>query len=117
MFPYQYVYFNEFVGGTKGAANKYEVDYWGASYKEVVSWLNNNIDRNIEQKVFFCGDPAQLTYYAKFPITLVKNPVDAELLICHHRAENDKIFDIFSEKLFTVERMGVTLAEARSKKN
>lgn len=117
LFPYQYVYFNEFVGGTKGAANKYEVDYWGASYKEVVSWLNNNIDRNIEQKVFFCGDPTQLTYYAEFPITLVKNPADAELLICHHRAENDKIFDIFSEKLFAVERVGVTLAEAKSKKN
>ena len=34
--PYQYVYFNAFVGGLKGASQLEELDYWGQSLKELV---------------------------------------------------------------------------------
>ena len=32
--PYQYIYFNELIGGMPGAAGNYDTDYYGASYKE-----------------------------------------------------------------------------------
>jgi hypothetical protein len=38
--PYQYVYFNRlFAGGLPGAVNRYETDYWCASYKEGLDWV------------------------------------------------------------------------------
>jgi 4-amino-4-deoxy-L-arabinose transferase-like glycosyltransferase len=34
--PYEYTYYNSFVGGTQGAFRKYETDYWLTCYKEAV---------------------------------------------------------------------------------
>ena len=40
--PYEYAYFNELVGGTRGAYQKYEIDYWGESFKEATEWINSH---------------------------------------------------------------------------
>lgn len=40
--PYQITYFNELVGGVKGAFGKYDLDYWGTSQKAAVQWVNEN---------------------------------------------------------------------------
>ncbi|HET9946829.1 MAG TPA: glycosyltransferase family 39 protein [Patescibacteria group bacterium] len=48
--PYEYTYFNELVGGTRGTYNKYELDYWGESFKEATEWIN------IHQKQFASKD-------------------------------------------------------------
>jgi hypothetical protein len=38
--PFQYTYYNSFVGGTDGAFRKYETDYWLTCYKDAVERLN-----------------------------------------------------------------------------
>jgi hypothetical protein len=38
--PYEYAYYNSFVGGTDGAFRSYETDYWLTCYKEAVEQLN-----------------------------------------------------------------------------
>ncbi len=38
--PYQYVYYNQFVGGVQGAARRYELDYWMTSYREAGRFLS-----------------------------------------------------------------------------
>ncbi len=38
--PFQISYYNELVGGIRGAWNKYDVDYWGGPQKIAVNWLN-----------------------------------------------------------------------------
>jgi hypothetical protein len=40
LFPYQYVYYNNFVGGIRGAFRNYEMDYWMTSYREASEFLN-----------------------------------------------------------------------------
>jgi hypothetical protein len=40
--PYEYTYFNETVGGLKGAAGRFETEYSGTSYKEATEWLRAN---------------------------------------------------------------------------
>lgn len=40
--PFEYVYFNSFAGGEKGAFREYELDYWLLSYKDAVEYLNEN---------------------------------------------------------------------------
>ncbi len=44
--PYQYVYYNSFVGGTGGALRKFELDYWFTAYSEAARWLNKNVPAN-----------------------------------------------------------------------
>jgi hypothetical protein len=38
--PYEYTYYNSFIGGTDGAFRNYETDYWLTCYKEAVEKLN-----------------------------------------------------------------------------
>jgi len=36
-----YVYFNEIIGGTKGAFGKFETDYWGISVRQGLEWMES----------------------------------------------------------------------------
>lgn len=40
--PYEYTYYNQLVGGTGGAYSRFEMDYWGTSYREAALWLNQH---------------------------------------------------------------------------
>ena len=52
--PYEYVYFNRLVGGLAGAYQRYETDYWGASYREALDWVRAHKDayRDSDGKVY-----------------------------------------------------------------
>jgi hypothetical protein len=39
--PYEYTYYNSFIGGTDGAFRNYETDYWLTCYKDAVQQLND----------------------------------------------------------------------------
>lgn len=38
--PYEYIYYNRFIGGVNGAQNNFELDYWGTSYREAAEYVN-----------------------------------------------------------------------------
>lgn len=38
--PYEYIYYNELVGGVRGAYGAYELDYWCTSYREAARAVN-----------------------------------------------------------------------------
>jgi len=38
--PYQYIYYNSFVGGMAGAFRNYDLDYWATSYHEAAQYIN-----------------------------------------------------------------------------
>jgi hypothetical protein len=40
LYPYEYVYYNSFVGGPAGAVSRYEMDYWRISLREMALELN-----------------------------------------------------------------------------
>jgi hypothetical protein len=40
--PYEYIYYNAFIGGESGAFRRFELDYWGTSYRAAAGWLNGN---------------------------------------------------------------------------
>jgi hypothetical protein len=46
--PYQYTYYNSFIGGTNGAFRQYETDYWLTCYKDAVEHLNQKINKPID---------------------------------------------------------------------
>lgn len=37
--PFESVYFNRFVGGTRGAFRKFEMDYWGNCIRKSLDWV------------------------------------------------------------------------------
>ncbi|MDP1547141.1 MAG: hypothetical protein Q8L87_14095 [Anaerolineales bacterium] len=40
LYPYEYMYYNRFIGGVDGAAGRFETDYWVTSYREAAEYLN-----------------------------------------------------------------------------
>lgn len=42
--PYQYTYYNFYIGGTSGAFRSYETDYWLTCYKDAVEELNTRVN-------------------------------------------------------------------------
>jgi hypothetical protein len=40
--PHQNVYFNSLVGGPGGAVNRFEMDYWGLSYRHLLEYIVAN---------------------------------------------------------------------------
>jgi hypothetical protein len=41
--PYEYSYFNRFIGGVAGAQNRYMLDFWGLSFKQAAQALAEKI--------------------------------------------------------------------------
>ncbi len=54
--PYQYTYYNELTGGTKGAFAKYEMDYFGVSTREIADWMKINIPAIQKDSVIIASD-------------------------------------------------------------
>jgi hypothetical protein len=38
--PYEYIYYNRFIGGVDSAQGRFELDYWGTSYREAAEYIN-----------------------------------------------------------------------------
>lgn len=56
--PYQISYYNELVGGIRGAWGKYDIDYWGGPQKKAISWLNQNAPKDSNVHVVMAADVA-----------------------------------------------------------
>jgi hypothetical protein len=72
--PYEYIYYNRFIGGEAGALRKFELDYWGTSYREAAQWLNANAPSNA---VIWVDGPAHLLLYLR-PDLKVYSAYEAE---------------------------------------
>jgi hypothetical protein len=44
--PYEYIYYNQFVGGVSGADGRFETDYWAISFREAAEYVNANASPN-----------------------------------------------------------------------
>jgi len=73
--PYQYAYYNSFIGGASGAFRKYETEYWLTCYKEAVEKFDQT---NVN--LFVKREPYIAAYYA-----------DKNISIRDYRAEFGKI--------------------------
>jgi len=116
LYPYQYIYFNELVGGLKGAAGKYETDYWGASLKEAAQWLSNNGAPDLARtyRVRTCSTREQQTHYFKDNLKGDNEMKDADYRIEPNNPvvlERDHVSnqEIQAETIYVVQREGVPL--------
>jgi hypothetical protein len=76
--PYEYTYYNVFIGGTGGAFRKFETDYWLTCYKEALEKYQKI--NNGRSDIFVKREPYIAAYYA-----------DSNTTIRDYRAEFGKI--------------------------
>ena len=73
--PYEYVYYNQFVGGAKGVVDRFELDYWATSYREAASEANRLAPPNANVWV---DGPAHLFNRFARPDLHIFSPQEAE---------------------------------------
>jgi hypothetical protein len=108
LFPYQYIYFNELVGGLRRAGQHYETDYWGASFREATLWVKEHTEKEGRTvTVHTCAHPFISVYYFAPHMQWVAKPWEAEYSICYTRADEHK--GMVGKTIHVVKRDGVAL--------
>jgi 4-amino-4-deoxy-L-arabinose transferase-like glycosyltransferase len=77
LYPYQYVYYNSLVGGTAGARDRFEMDYWRTSMREAAVKLNEIAPSGA--KIVIGGSSSLFRRYARPDLvvdTLTQNTYD-----------------------------------------
>ncbi|GMQ83256.1 MAG: hypothetical protein BMS9Abin05_2750 [Rhodothermia bacterium] len=73
--PYEYVYYNELVGGVNRAYRNYELDYWVTSYREAIELVNEIAPP--DAKVYIEGWGYLAWHVAREDLVLVTDPANA----------------------------------------
>jgi hypothetical protein len=115
--PYEYIYFNELVGGVRGAFRRYDLDYWATSYREAMGYVN----RHAPPDAWIAVETARELFddYARADLHLAQESNDAvgnpepEFGIAITRANRDLDFFPDAPVVFVVEMDGATLAVVR----
>lgn len=106
--PYQYIYYNSLVGGLKGAYGKYEIDYWGAGFKEAVLWFNKHIYKDGKSYAIATdGNRYSLIPYFKKNTSITFNPVAANYMFTFTRW--GFFLKLPGKIIYTLEREGVPI--------
>lgn len=110
--PYEYAYFNSFVGGVRGAADAYALEYWCTSYREAMAYVNQVAAPGDTVLAFLTPDNARP--FARKDIVLTDNERNLDdvrfVLTCTY-ALGDDWSAIPMRKIHSVERLGVPFAE------
>ncbi len=61
--PYYYLYYNEFVGGLKGAYGNYETDYYYHSMRKGTEWLQEYLKRKPSNDTIIVGGNFPIQWY------------------------------------------------------
>ena len=105
--PYQYTYYNIFVGGTKNVSRTFETDYWLTCYKEIIEEFNQNAPEFAILAVR--REPQNAAYYAREGITIVesKNAKSGDYILSDSRlGEQSRVFTHYPI-VYSVGREGV----------
>jgi hypothetical protein len=92
--PYEYTYYNSFVGGTSGVFRRYETDYWLTCYKEAVEKLNQTVSNPAD--LYVHREAYIAAYYANtnFNVQELRGALDkvkpADLILVNTRTNEDR---------------------------
>jgi hypothetical protein len=113
--PDEYVYYNAFIGGVRGAQGVFKLDYWANSYAEAVQGLEDYLRAEYgadftkhDFTVAVCGPPISAAYY--FPSNFIFTPQreTAEFFIAFTKDNCNRALP--GKEIYRVERMGTLLS-------
>lgn len=73
--PYEYTYYNSFIGGMSGAYKSFETDYWGISFMEAMGYVNENAPLNARILVL-SGPDETAAFYARPDLQIITEETD-----------------------------------------
>jgi hypothetical protein len=121
LYPYEYVYYNSLVGGSAGASNRYELDYWRTSMRELALQLNAIAPEG--SKIVISGSASLFNRYARPDLiveTVAQNSYDLnggyDYAVQLTRWPNWEIYPQAPE-IIVIERDGAVLATVKAVKN
>jgi hypothetical protein len=111
--PYEYIYYNAFIGGEAGAFRRFELDYWGISYREAADWLNENAPPDAD--VWVEGPAHLLDMYLRDDLNLfstyeVERAENYDYVVATSRYDLDLASYPTAESVYRIERAGALLA-------
>ena len=111
--PYEYIYYNSFAGGVGGAFRKFELDYWGTSYREIALELNGVAPQS--SKVWLEGPTHIFEIYARPDMEIystyeVERADHYDYLVTLSRHHDDLQVYPSAPVIFSVIRDGAVLA-------
>ena len=120
--PYEYLYFNSLVGGLQGAAARYDTDYWVNAMHEMVSALENYLDREPARQprtyfVAVCGERLPFEKEAQVNNGRLKWATDADAADFYIAPTHDRCDTaIDGEVILKIERMGVLIGVIKDRR-
>ena len=121
--PYEYLYYNQLVGGLEGASRRFVTDYWVNSMPEAVEELHDFLDRTEPAtaqtkpyRVAVCGERVSYEEYARPNLQWIKM-YDwrlADFYIAPTHMNCDRI--LAGKVIAKVERMGVTIGVVKDRR-
>jgi hypothetical protein len=111
--PYQYLYYNEFIGGEAGAFRRFEMDYWTTSYRDATLYLNQVAPPNA--RIYVWGPLRVVRYYSRHDFIFLKPQESLEGKVFDYAilsTRHDKDLKVYPHAniLYRVERDGAVFA-------
>jgi len=116
--PYQYLYYNALVGGLKGAADRYEMDYWGNMMPEAVRALERyakRVDPAGESRlVGVCGERFSFEHEAADQFQWSVGWYEADFFIAPTHMDCDSANN--GNPVIRIERLGVLIGVVKDRR-
>ena len=117
LFPYEYTYYNAFIGGTGGAFRRFETDFWLTCYKEALQGIRQL--KPEASKIFVFRNPRLAAEYAPENLSIkdlapIKDQVpQGSLLLFTTRFNDDLNINSSFPQVLTVGREGAVFCVVR----
>jgi hypothetical protein len=114
--PYEYVYYNQFIGGVDAAVDRFELEYWATSYREAARQANHIAPANAN---LWVDGPAHLFSRFARPDFHIYSPQEAErvdhydMVVTLARYDLEKTSFPEAQIVYKVMREGATFAVIR----
>jgi len=120
--PYEYLFYNQLVGGLPGATGRYATDYWTNSMPEAVRALEALLTRAERSagkprgyyKVSICSEPPQFEHVAGDRLSWTDIWEEAHFFISSTHMGCDNL--LAGDVVATVERLGVVIAVVKDRR-
>ncbi|MBF0187092.1 MAG: glycosyltransferase family 39 protein [Magnetococcales bacterium] len=112
--PYQYAYYNHLTGGISGAENRFELDYWGTSFKEAASIIRTHSKQLAHSEkpqrytVYSCGPISTLMPFLGTDYQRTRDRQNADYIVLLNRSSCHRLKQ--GKPIGPVEREGVPMA-------
>ena len=110
--PYQYVYYNSYVGGVRGAYHNFALDYWGVTFAEAAKYVNAISPENAG--VLVDGPSLVFQDYARPDLKIIdildyKPDTQFNYVVIYSRGDDDQSICTTGKTIKTIQRAGAVL--------